>query len=207
MAVKDPYQTHLLAARCAAVASIGAATIHLGVIPVHWQQWLLSGLFLAAVAAFEFGWGFLVWSRPTAALLAVGIFANIGVAALWVVSRTGGFPFGPHAGLPEPVDAAGICVLLLQSYAVMGAVWAWLRRDGSHFVSAISGGLVLIGAHTVMAVAVMMGLASSLQDPGHHPDAVTAHRVTAPPSGRVATGGLPVTDMARHNGDHRRDHG
>lgn len=35
-------------------------------------------------------------------------------------------PFGPSAGEPEPVGAAGICVLLLQCYVVMGAGWGSL---------------------------------------------------------------------------------
>lgn len=157
-----------LAARCAAVASVGAAVIHVALAPAHWADWMPSGVFFAAIAAFQVVWGLLAWSRPYSLVLLAGIAANVGSAALWVMSRTAGAPFGPYAGEPEAVEAAGICVLLLQCYVIMGAAWALYRRSRADEVSAIGRSLVLLGATTVMAGAVATGLASGLQ--GHHHD-------------------------------------
>lgn len=210
MAFTEPYRAKLLAARCAAVASIGAAAIHLGVTPVHWQDWAPSGVFFGALAIFQVAWGFLAWLRPTGPLLALGVLINAAAIALWVTSRTSGAPLGPHAGLPEPVDAAGICALLLQSYVVMGALWAWSRCDAD-YVSGWGGGLILLGANAIMAGAVMMGLASSLQGHGHHHDAgATDHGAPSRPAERTAPpggAGLPVVDMGLETGDHDHDHG
>lgn len=206
MAANNLYRTHLLAARCAAVASIGAATIHLGVTPAHWRDWQPSGVFFATVAVFQLVWGFIAWSKPAPLVLLTGILANAGVATLWVVARTEGAPFGPHAGQPEAVDAAGICALLLECYVVMGALWAWSRRNGAEYVSGFGSGLILLGANTIMAGAVMMGLASSLQGQGHHHGAGAADHAAPPqPAARTVPSpgpSLPVVDMGLETGGH-----
>ncbi|MBB3600880.1 hypothetical protein FHT40_000513 [Mycolicibacterium sp. BK556] len=202
-----------LAARCAAVASIGAAVIHFAVAPMHWTDWKPSGVFFAAIAVFQLFWGFLTWLRPTQILLAAGVAANLGSAALWVMSRTAGAPFGPNAGVPEAVEAAGIAVLLLQCYVIMGAGWALLRRYRGDEISGLGRAVVLMGANAVMAGAVTVGLASGLQGqhhhhggpaeaeqvPGHHADVTTGHDRHEP----APAPGLPVTDMSLNTeGDH-----
>ena len=101
-----------LAARCAAVASLGAGVIHVAVTPMHWRDWL------------------------------------------------------PSAGQPEAVGTAGIAVLLLQCYVVMGAAWAWSRKYEPEEVSGFGRALVLMGANTIVAGAVTVGVVASLQ--GHH---------------------------------------
>lgn len=157
-----------LATRAAAIASLGAATIHFAVTPAHWRDWLPAGLFFASVAVFQLIWALLAWTRPPAALLAAGIAVNAGTAALWVMACTSGLPVGPHAGTPEGVHGAGICVLLLECYVVMGAAWAWYRRDHAETVPDIGGGLVLLGANAVIAFAVLAGVVSSLHGHDHH---------------------------------------
>lgn len=197
-----------LAARCAAVASVGAAVIHLAVAPTHWRDWVASGLFFAALAIFQVVWAWLAWSRPTSLVLAAGLLVNAGSVALWVTSRIAGLPFGPYAGQPEAVDSAGIAAVLLQCYVMMGAWWAWLRSEQPEQVSGVSRALVLVGTNAVMAGAVAVGLASSFQ--GYHRD--HHHGVTEAQGGHPAThepppaapvgapqpspeAGLPVTDM------------
>lgn len=198
-----------LAARCAATASIGVAVIHLAVAPMHWRDWLPSGAFFAAIATFQMIWAVLAWSRPNKWVLAAGILANAGSAALWITSRTVGIGFGPYAGQPEAVETAGICALLLQSYVVMGAAWAWMRVIEPQQVSFFSRAAVLVGANAVMAGAVTLGLASSLQGGHrhHHGVAETLAEHPAPRNAPVAAhqhaadptappeAGLPVTDM------------
>lgn len=157
-----------VAARAAATASVGAAVIHFAVTPAHWANWPPSGIFFASVAMFQLIWAFLAWARPPAVILAAGIVANGGFATLWVWSRTAGEPFGPNAGEPEPVEAAGICVLLLECYIVMGAAWAWFRGERAVPVSCVGSALVLLGANTVVAAAITAGVASGLQGHSHH---------------------------------------
>ncbi|TGD89979.1 hypothetical protein BayCH28_05190 [Mycolicibacterium sp. CH28] len=213
-----------LASRCAAIASAGAAAIHLGVAPAHWQHWVLSGVFFASIGLLQLVWAILAWLRPTALILAAGIVANAGAIALWVHSRTIGVPFGPGAGEPEAVDAAGISVLLLQFYVVMGAAWAWLRCTRAQQVSGVGRALVLLGANGIVAAAVTAGLVSSLSGHGPHDhgpaEAQSGHQVTrdAPVPGHhssepsltgpaPADPGRPMVESSLDTDGHHDHHG
>jgi hypothetical protein len=103
-----------LAARLAALASFGAASIHFAVVPTHWQEWMPAGLFFVSMALFQLIWARVVLVRTTRPVLAAGIMVNVGAVAMWALSRTAGAPFGPHAGEAELVQAADLCALLLQ---------------------------------------------------------------------------------------------
>lgn len=176
-----------LAARCAALASLGAAAIHFGVVPAHWREWALAGAFFAALAGFQLIWAALILVRTTTPVLAAGIVLNVGAVALWVLSRTDGAPFGPHAGEPELVQTADLCALLLQTYVVMGACWIWYRGLDGEPVSALVSSAVLVGAIGVVALASTVGFAAG-QRHGHHgpAEADTAHH------------GAPVEDAGDH---------
>ncbi|MEI6251434.1 MAG: hypothetical protein WCP30_01360 [Mycobacteriaceae bacterium] len=211
-----------LAARCAAIASVGAGLIHFAVMPSHWLNWWAAGLFFAPVAVFQLMWAYLAWSRPRPLLLAAGIAANAGIAVLLVVSSTAGLPFGPHAGVAEAMDTAGICALLLECYVIMGAAWAWMQDYEPEAVSRFRSALVLLGANGVIAATVCVGVASSLHHGDHHAPLEaqrgTPHHHTspvAPPQSGVPEepaapapedAGLPVADMALH-GDGEHPHG
>lgn len=191
-----------LAARCAAVASFGAGLIHFAVTPMHWRDWVPSGLFFVALALFQLIWAFLAWSRPTVWVLATGVAANIGAAALWVTACTAGAPFGPSAGQPEAVGTAGIAVQLLQCYVIMGAGWAWFRGYQAEEVSGFNRAVVLLGANAVMIGAVAVGVGSSLVGHQHHhhggPAEMQAEHhpaVTPPAPASTPEQGLPVTDL------------
>ena len=157
-----------LAARLAALASLGAATIHFAVMPAHWQEWTAAGLFFLSIALFQLIWAWAVLARTTAPVLAAGIIVNAGAIALWAVSRTAGAPFGPHAGEAELAQAADLCALLLQIYVVMGAGWAMYRGRRGEPIPAFGNAVVLIGALAVVAFASTLGVASGLRH-GHHP--------------------------------------
>jgi hypothetical protein len=176
------------------MASAGAGLIHVAVMPAHWQDWIASGLFFAAVAVFQLMWAFLVWIHPRPLLLALGIAANAAAAGLWVASRTIGLPFGPHADIPESVEGAGICVLLLECYVIMGAGWAWLQDYEPEAVSRARSALVMLGANGVIAGTVCVGVAAGFQ--GHHDH-------NAP----VEAQGGPRTDAAQHHSDATHQHG
>lgn len=197
-----------LAARCAAIASFGAAVIHIAVAPMHWRDWLPAGVFFVALALFQLIWALVIWTRPMGWLLTVGILVNGASVALWATSRTAGPPVGPFAGQPEAVDTAGICALLLQCYVVMGAAWAWMRSMEAHQVPAFGRAAVLLGANTVMAGAVTVGLASLFGGGGHHHHGtveVQAEHHATPEKNPQPVGSepasAPVTDMGLQTGD------
>lgn len=81
-----------LALIVAAFASLGAALIHVTVVPGHWEEWPLSGLFFAGIAVFQSLWAALVLRDPPPGVIALGIAANLGTIALWGAGRTWGYP-------------------------------------------------------------------------------------------------------------------
>ena len=66
-----------LAARLAALASLGASVIHFAVVPAHWQEWIPAGLFFASIALFQLVWARLVLTRTTTPVLALGIILSM----------------------------------------------------------------------------------------------------------------------------------
>lgn len=169
-----------LAARLAALASLGASLIHFAVVPAHWQEWMPAGVFFVAVALFQLIWARAVLARTTIPVLAAGIMLNLGAVALWALSRTAGAPFGPNAGEAEVVQAADLCALLLQIYVVMGAAWVWYRGLQGEPVPVFGSAMVLMGAVGVVALASTVGVASGLRHGDHAPaGAAGGHHGTA----------------------------
>lgn len=192
----------VLAARCAAIASLGAGVVHLAVIPAHWREWVPAGVFIATLALAQLAWAALAWSRPRSWVLAAGITISAGAACLWVNACIAGPPVGPSAGHPEPVGAAGISALLLQCYVVMGAGWSWLRNYEAREVPAPARVAVLLGANTVILGAVTLGVVAGVHGHHHHQGpagtAATHDGGGAPPASAPAHDhdALPVTDMS-----------
>ena len=156
-----------LAARLAALASLGASVVHFAVVPTHWHEWMPAGLFFASIALFQLLWARLVLARTTTPVLAAGIMFNLGAVALWALTRTAGAPFGPHVGEAEVVQAADLCAQMLQIYVVMGASWVWYRGLQGAPVPVFGSALVLMVAVGVVALASTVGVASGLRH-GHH---------------------------------------
>lgn len=109
--------------RLAGGLSVAAGLIHGGLIEDHLEEWWGYGVFflLAAMAQGMYGVALLlqdVWKeddgpnrprKPGVRWYAVGIAGNVGVIALYIVTRTVGIPlFGPAAGETEPVTPVGI---------------------------------------------------------------------------------------------------
>ena len=85
----------------AAALSLLAGWVHLAYVAPHMRAWWLYGLFFLAVGL---GQGVLAallirWPQPWVAL--AGIAMNAGVVVMYVMTRSGGVPFGPHAGVVE----------------------------------------------------------------------------------------------------------
>ncbi|WP_116046019.1 hypothetical protein [Amycolatopsis palatopharyngis] len=167
------YRTDIkLATAVAAFASVGAALIHFAAAPDHWREWLLSGLFFAALGIFQVGWAVVALRSMHRAVLGIGIAANIAAIALWVLTRTNGLPFGPDAGVPEQLGPAGTLTVLLELVVVVGAAWGMLPREQASRISlwkyrfALGGAAVLVAA--VMAPGVVAGVEHTHGGTGHH---------------------------------------
>jgi hypothetical protein len=192
------YRTDIkLATTVAAFASAGAALIHLAVTPDHWREWLLSGLFFAGVTIFQLGWAAAVLRSAHRSVLGFGVVVNVAVITMWIVTRTSGLPFGPHADVPEPLGPAGILTALLELVVVVAAGWGMLPHEHASRISlwkyrfALGGAIVLIAA--VMAPGVVAGLDHAHGGAGH--DSGGGHR-----TGHHGTGGRDEPTPARTSG-------
>ncbi|MDP9479824.1 MAG: DUF305 domain-containing protein [Actinomycetota bacterium] len=112
----------------AATLSIVAALIHLVAMPEHFEEWWGYGTFFLVVAVFQGAYGAALLRRWRPWLLYLGVATNLGVVALWLVTRTAGIPFfGPHAGEVEDVgalDLAATSVELALVFVLLAGLWA-----------------------------------------------------------------------------------
>lgn len=117
-----------VAAGLLALLSAAAGVIHLAVVPEHFEEWFLAGLFFLVLGAFQIAWGPLVTFRPGQWILLAGALVNAGVIAVWAVSRTTGLPVGPEAGVPEAVAPADAWATGLEALIVVGTLALMLAR-------------------------------------------------------------------------------
>lgn len=117
-------QSDATLARVAATASALAGLVHYAVVPEHRAEWWAYAAFFTALAIFNVVWAVAAWTRPDRPTLLFGLTVNVGVVALWAVSRTAGLPFGPEpgeaeaVGIPDAIATAAELVLVL-AVAVM----------------------------------------------------------------------------------------
>lgn len=98
----------LTARRAAAAGSVLAALIHYAVVPEHLDEWWAYGVFFSAVGMFQLIWAVLAHTGDERPVLLSGLAVNLGVLALWAVSRTSGLPFGPEPGEAEAVGVLDV---------------------------------------------------------------------------------------------------
>jgi hypothetical protein len=131
--------------RVAAWASLGAGAVHGALVRDHLEEWWGYGLFflLAGFAQLLFGLALLTdavnpkdsgprWEAARHWLYVIGLVVNVGLIALYVVSRTTGIPFfGPEAGQVEDVGFVDVVSKLLEALAVV-ALAVLLRQPRAH---------------------------------------------------------------------------
>ena len=111
----------------AALTLVGAAVIHVAVIPEHFEEWFAAGVFFIVLAAAEALGGAVMLSRvgdvpPTRWILAA---LTVGTIGLWIASRTVGLPFGPDPGMPEAVGVFDVVETLQGYYRTVVDEPAW----------------------------------------------------------------------------------
>lgn len=142
-----------LARLVAVFASLGAALVHASTLPDHMQEWLPTGVFFAAIAAFQLAWAGPVAVWPSRRVLQVGVLVNAGAIALWSVSRTVGLPAGPHAGIAQPVSGLDLITGVLEVMLCVSALWCLVRRVERPFRS-LAGYLTPAGTMTLTIAAL-----------------------------------------------------
>jgi NO-binding membrane sensor protein with MHYT domain len=87
----------------------------------HYDEYHLYTVVFSLLAAVQFGWAALIVRRATPRLLMFGCVFNLGVIALWVVSRTAGVPLAPEAWVPEEIGVADLVETIGELVTAIGA--------------------------------------------------------------------------------------
>jgi hypothetical protein len=113
----------------AAAVAVIAAVVHVAVCPEHYAESWLYGAFFTVTAGTQLLWAGLLVLRPGPRVVRAGLFASLGVVALWAVTRTVGIPLGPEGGEVETVGALDLLATTAELVAAAACVWV-LGRSG-----------------------------------------------------------------------------
>ena len=156
-------------ARIAAIAFLVAAgAIHTAQIRIHLAEWNVAGLFFIASAVAQVGLAVALtsgmnwrardvrglvrsFSTPPPRKLIIGVVAtSLGLIGVWAISRIAGMPFGPDAGIAEPVNRPDSLATMFE-LLTLGAMLPLLSRASTRRTSWVPG-----RAHTVIVGALLM---------------------------------------------------
>ena len=145
---------------CLAIMSIATAAIHFAVAGQHFQQYWLYGVFMLVVAWLQLLWAIVAMARPSRLLLGGGVILNVGVVAVYVVTRTIGDVIGPGAHSVEQAGFGDLLCTALEAIVVAGCAWLLIARTDhrvgrQHLVTAPAA----VGAvtATLLSVALVAG--------------------------------------------------
>lgn len=170
------------------LASLGAAVIHFAFAPDHMSQSTSHGLFFMAIAWFGVAWAVgLVLGKPSRAWFVAGVAVNLGIIAVWVVSRTVGI-----SGQVEAVGFPDALATVLEGVVVLGSLAYIATRVPRLAVREVSGA-AFIGASAVAVVALvtasMVPALGGGHNHGHEAAATTATGTSAHDAGSHDAGG------------------
>jgi hypothetical protein len=104
-----------------AVAFIGAL-IHVGAAVDHFGEFPLYTLVFCLLAAGQAIWAAMLVTRPSRAAILLGCAFQLGIVALWALSRTTGVPIAPRAWVPEEIGVADLVETVGEIASVIGVL-------------------------------------------------------------------------------------
>lgn len=155
----------------AALLSAGAAAIHFAVIKMHFDEYILFGLFFIGTGTAQLVWSLWLVLRPSRWLLRLGAGGNLLITALWTVDRIWGLPIGPEHWKPDPVGfadsvASGFeLVLALSSLALLSPAARRSLQQRQTPPNTGSALAFLVVALTALSLLSLVGVAPSILAP------------------------------------------
>jgi hypothetical protein len=160
-----------------ALAMLGAAVIHFAFAPDHLSEQTSHGVFFLAVgwaqlvgaAALAFAW------RPVRTWLLGSAALNVGVAALWLLTRTAGLP----GDEPEPVgfpDALASGLEIFAAVSALALALGWLVDRPVRLPAPAVTGFSAVAMIAVVTASVVPSLGGGhAHDDGGNGEAAHAH--------------------------------
>lgn len=112
------------------LAAVGV--IHLVMVPSHMGEWVVEGIAFILAGWAQAAFAVAIANQPRRLTLLLAAEVNIALIVLWIISRTSGFPLGPHSGHPETVsfiDAATVGMELVATVVALGMVMRPANTD------------------------------------------------------------------------------
>jgi hypothetical protein len=172
---------------CLAMMSLATAVIHFAVAGEHFQEYWLYGVFMLVVAWLQLLWAAAAIARPSRLLLVGGVILNIGVLAVYIVTRTAGDVIGPGASSAEQVGFGDVLCTVLEAIVAAGCAWLLIARTDHQI-----GRRQLFIAPAAVGAATAALLSAALVAGG--PEMVMA--MSADPSMDTGTGAAPAIKLA-----------
>ncbi|GBC87620.1 hypothetical protein HRbin12_01635 [bacterium HR12] len=144
-----------------AAASLAAAGIHFAVMGEHFQEYAPFGVFFSVVAWLQALWAVGLVLGPTRWLLAAGLVGNLGVVAVWIVSRTAGLPLGPEPGVAEAASFVDVLSTVLEAVIAVGCGAVLARPGRAASLRSRAGWVAILVSVLVLAPLTTVAIASS----------------------------------------------
>jgi hypothetical protein len=159
------------------LAAVGV--VHLVMTPSHIGEWVAEGLAFALLGWVQLGLAAALAMRPSRRVLGSTLLINAAAVALWVVSRTSGFPVGPHANQREAVTLVDGATAAAEAVVIVLALVLAVRP-------LMTGRLAVRRSAYVVPLAVLGLTTALLASPGARNH---AHGITTSANGVVAADG------------------
>ena len=137
--------------RILAVLATLCAVIHFAVSGAHFQEYWAFGVFMVVVAWLQLAWAVAVMARPSRPVLAAGALLNVGVAGVYVITRTVGDVIGPTPHAVEPVGFGDLLCTVCEATIAVTAALLLLRsldrpitRSRMTALTALASGVAMV---------------------------------------------------------------
>jgi hypothetical protein len=194
-------------AYCLAIMSVATAVIHFAVAGPHFQEYWLYGVFMLVAGWLQLLWAIAAIARPSRLLLRGGVILNLGVVAVYIVTRTAGDLIGPGAHSAEEIGFGDVLCTALEAIVAAGCAWLLIARTDRQ----VGRRLLLLGpaaagaaTATLLSVALVAGGPELIMNMGDSASAGTGAPATASVSLATTTPGgditMPDTSMQMTDG-------
>jgi hypothetical protein len=129
--------------------------IHVGAAVDHYGEAALYTLVFCMLAAGQMAWAAMLLRHPSRRVMLLGCAFQLGIVALWALSRTAGVPFGPHPWVPEEVGVADLVATVGEIASVI-AVLCVVMSPRLKLARVVTGHVALV-LLAVVLVSVLFG--------------------------------------------------
>jgi hypothetical protein len=147
-----------------AATLVGAALIHVAMVPQHMNEWAVEGVAFIAAGWLQVALAIAIMWRPRRWVVLAVALCSLALIGAWAVTRTIGSPWGPLSGIVEPASFVDQATIAIEAATVLFAGLAWVRPrlgEGLESESLMFASLVPVAAIVFASAAIVSPSASN----------------------------------------------